>query len=254
MKTLALVLAAAVSAAAAPVVRPTVAVVGRGAVSVAPNIARVTITVTNTAPLTTPVSQIMSENQARVRPSLDYVKEIVGSNGTVTAIPTVAKQTEYDNEKHRNVVTGHSVVTQITVELKGKGAIEQKLGKLFDSSRIDADDISAPTLDLSDASRQAARRRAYGRAVKNARSEAEAQLEAGERLGQAQDRGTGAGLSARGGAKSMARLASASLETADMGGGEPVVETGKITVSAATQFVFEVLGVPARLVRKLSSR
>lgn len=241
--SLALIAALSAPALASKVVN----VAGAGRVQVAPNIARVTITITDAAKLGVAIPTLVEQNNTRVAPTLDFVKQVVGKQGTVTAIPQISQTTKYDNKTNENVKTGHQITTRIEVELRGKAAIEQKLGKLFDSKSIQADNVSNPTLDLSEKSREAAENRAARKAVTNARSKAEARLEKGETLGEAIERGDRVEVSSP--RRGVARAAAMSLEMASdsPSHGQAIVETGKITVQAFVNFVYEVLGLPQRL-------
>lgn len=226
----------------------TVTVSGTGKVEVTPDVARVSYSVINTGNLTKTVPQLVRENKQRVNPTVEYVKEVVGTDGTVTALPSIQQVYEYNQATRKTELKGYQIVTQIQVELKGEAAIEQKLGKLFDTSKVQADNISQPVLALSDERQEAATTEAYKKAVQNAVKVAEAQLEPGEQLGSALQRGHRIEVpSPRRPQLEMARSAMAEAPGGAPDAGQAVLETGKVAVHAFTNFVFEVTGTALRI-------
>ncbi|MBI5201141.1 MAG: SIMPL domain-containing protein [Elusimicrobia bacterium] len=245
------VLAALSSSAFAQTVNPVVTVSGKGSVSVAPDCATVTYQFidetrgTQAQPLAkTAVPSLVAKNNARVAPAVAELKKVVGTDGTVEVSPTVRPIYEYDQKTSRNIKVGFQVVSNITVKLEGRQPIEQKLNQLFDTSKIGADEVNEPVMDLQEATRATAVREANQKAVDDAIATANSQLEKGESLGRIVQRGERVNVPAP--RYEMARAMAASAD-APGGGGTAIVETGKVTVQTAIQFVFEVLGTPARL-------
>jgi uncharacterized protein YggE len=242
--SLAAAAALALPAAAAPI--RTVAVRGTGNVQVVPNIAAVNIQIVEKGGVDVAPLALQQKNQVRVAESLPVIKELVGKSGTVQVIPSIAKVMEYNRTTGAQDFKGYQAVTSIQVTLRGEAAVEQKLGALFDTSKIKADDVTVTAVGLSDRREQAATRVAFGKAMSDARNRAQAQLEAGEKLGPALARGQSAQVySPRGGAvRAMAAMAP---EAHDAGGGGMTAELGKVTVSANTAVTFKVKGQADRL-------
>lgn len=223
----------------------TVTVTGVGRVEALPDKASLTYTVIDEGNMQVSVSSLVDKNRKRVDPSVQYLKGVVGKEGTVTALPRVQRRYEYDETLRKNVLRGYQVTTTIQVELQGRDAIEQKLGKLFDTSNIKADEIREPVLGLTTKTEADAKRDAYKLAVQSAVDEATAQLEPGENLGQALQRGTRVEVPSPYVYEKAARLAAA--DAAPGGAGQAMIETGKIQVHAVTNFIFEVTGKATRL-------
>lgn len=188
--------------------------------------------------------EMVAENRARVAPAVAHIKSIVGDRGTVEVLPSVERQVEYNEKTRRQELVGYRIVTNIQVKLEGRDAIEQKLGDLFDSSRIKADEIGEPNMGLTETTQKQATREAYRLAVQDAVDTANSQLEQGETLGAALQRGDRIHVPSP---EPRAMRAMASMESAGGSRGQAVVETGKITVQAVIHFVFEVAGAPVRL-------
>lgn len=228
-----------------------VTVTGRGSVSAAPDCATVTyqfvdeVRGTQAQPLAkSAVPQLVQRNNARVAPAVSELKKTVGNDGTVEVTPSIQPIYEYDQKTQRQYKVGYKIVSSVQVKLDGRQPIEQKLNQLFDTSKVGADEVSEPVMSLQDASMKAARREANQRAVEDAVAEATSQLEKGETLGAPIQRGERVSVPTP-------RYESMRAAMADAPGaapsGQAIVETGKVTVQTAIQFVFEVLGAPARM-------
>lgn len=223
----------------------TLSVTGVGTVQVTPDIASVNYSIVNEGPTTASVSGLIEENKTRVQPTVDYLKRVVGSSGTVTVVPSVSRNFEYDQALNKNVFKGYRVVTSIQVVIEGASNIETNLAKLYDSASIKADETGTPVMSLSQPTRQAATLEAYGLAVKDAVAQAKAQLEPGETLGRALSRGNRAEVPAP--SFEMSARAMAPMSADGPGGGSAMVETGKMYVNALSHFIFEVTGDAWRL-------
>ncbi|MBI4348403.1 MAG: SIMPL domain-containing protein [Elusimicrobia bacterium] len=250
------VLAAMTSAAwaqnAVPSTPNVVTVTGRGSVSVDPDCATVTyqfideVRGTQAAPLAkSAVPQLVQKNNARVNPAVAELKRTVGNDGTVEVNPSIQPIYEYDQKTQRQYKVGYKIVSNVQVKLEGRQPIEQKLNQLFDTSKVGADEVGEPVMSLQTATMQSARRQANQKAVDDAVAEATSQLEKGETLGKTLQRGERVNVPTP--RYESARAAMAPPMADAPGGGQAVVETGKVTVSTAIQFVFEVLGTPARM-------
>jgi len=222
----------------------TVSVVGTGLVEVVPDVAAVSYEVKDVGTdVSVAAETLVEQNKLRVAPTVEYLKEVVGTNGTVTALPTISRVEEYDNTLRQTVFKGYQVVTRIQVELCGEQNIEQNLAKLFDSSKIKADEMSAPQMSLSRPTAKAAHLAATKIAVEDAVDTATAQLEPGEKLGKALQRGNHVEVPSP-------RYERAAMAMADAPGGrvgQAIVQTGKMQVNAVINFVFEVTGEASRL-------
>jgi len=233
----------------------TVSVTGIGRVSVRPDVAHVSYAILNETRLGPKVTTqeimklsqaLVQQNQQRVLPAYEAIKGLVGSQGTVEVDTRRGRVTEYE-EDGRNQVKKYRVLTTIQVRLEGfKGKeLDQKLSQLYDASNIQVDEVSDPSYDLRPGTRARAQKRAYRLAVKNGIDAAQAQLERGEDLGEAVQRGNRVEV------PSPMRFQAAALSRQSANGDEssPLIESGKIAVQAAVDFLFEVLGTPARLMR-----
>jgi uncharacterized protein YggE len=252
-------LGAALAATASANPMRTVAVPGSARVQVAPNVAHVNLSLVGELPVTAElaadrvqlsakVAELKAAQAARVAEVKESLKALVGAQGQVTATSRLESKTRYNRETSEHEFVGYELVTRVAVELRGRGAIEQKLDRLFDAATAKADRVDDPVLSVSDRSRASAERRALKRAVANARRKAEAALEPGERLGAIVDRVTaGAHVPGPRPAAGMRSAAAMQESVQDSNGGGGLIETGKQWVSAAANFVFEVLGSPARL-------
>lgn len=260
MKKLALfvTLAALTSAAWAQTSPRVVTVSGRGTVNVAPDRATVAYQFidetrgTQAQPIArSAVPQLVARNNARVAPAVAELKRTVGTDGTVEVAPSVRPIYEYDQKTSRQIRVGYQIVSNVQVKLEGQRPIEQKLDGLFDTSLIGADEVNEPVMSLQPATLSAAQKEANQKAVDDAIAIANSQLEKGESLGSALQRGERVNVPAP-----RLHLESARAMAADVGpggsAGTAIVETGKITVQTAIQFVFEVIGTPARLVSRRS--
>lgn len=238
----------AAASVAANVVR-TVSVTGVGRVAALPNVATVTLSFVDTSDLNKPRAELIAANTQRAEPALAHIKELVGNQGSVRSSLNVQRTVEWDQEARKNVATGQVVTRTIEVTLRGEGAIEGKLAKLYDNEKIKADEVSDPVYGLATRRDAATQRSALKLAYANAVDRAQAQLEPGEKLGKAIARGTETQTyQPRGGAKAMRAMAMA--ESADAGGGAPSIESGKLERSAATNVVFEVKGKPKRISKR----
>lgn len=237
-----LLLAAAAFSAEGP---RTVSVTGAGSVEAAPDMAQVSYVIADKAETmagAASVQALAAQNRRRVEPALKYLKEVVGSDGTAEALPRISRLMEYDRKSGRQREIGYEVVTTLTAKLKGKDALDAKLGKLYDSARLKADEAHQAVLGLQEQTMEKAALEAYRKAVKAAVAAAEAQLEPGEELGPALERGE---EPRHPGPRPMMMRAALSAAASDESA-QAVVETGKITVARTIHFVFQVLGSPRR--------
>lgn len=249
--SLALALSSLLTPAWAETLPRVVTVSGKGTVQVAPDRASVTYQfideqrfaaaggVAKSAAAAVP--SLVRKNNARVAPAVSELKQVVGNDGTVEVLPSIHRMYEYNQQTGKNVLVGYRVVSTIQVKLEGRRPIEQKLGELFDTSRVGADEVSEPVMSLTEPTLSAAQKQANQQAVDDAVATANSQLEKGESLGAALQRGERVNVPSP-------RLEMASRAMADApSGGQAIVETGKVTVQTMIQFVFEVVGAPARL-------
>ena len=254
MKTSAILIALALAlspAAWAQNSQRVVTVSGKGTVSVAPDRATVTYQFidesrgTQAQPLAkSSVPQLVAKNKARVAPAVTELKRVVGTDGTVEVTPSIRPIYEYDQKNSRQIKVGYQIVSNVQVKLEGKQPIEQKLNGLFDTSRVGADEVGEPVMSLQEGTMSAAQKEANQKAVDDAIATAKSQLEKGESLGAALQRGERVNV------PPPPRYEAARAAMADAPGGSSgtaIVETGKITVQTMIQFVFEVVGTPARL-------
>lgn len=233
-----------------------VTVTGQGSVQVAPDKATVTYQfidevrlpatgqLASAKPNAAVIPQLVAKNKARTEPAVRELKQLIGADGTVEVMPSVQRLYEYDQKTGRNNLVGYKVVHQVQVCLEGRQPIEAKLGGLFDSSKIGADEMGEPVMGLQEATRLSAARQANEKAVDDAVATANSQLEKGEGLGAALQRGERVNVPAPR-PYAAARMESAMADAP--GGGQALVETGKIAVTSVIHFVFEVVGTPARL-------
>ena len=229
-----------------------VTVSGKGTVSVAPDCATVTYQFidesrgTQAQPLAkSSVPQLVAKNNARVAPAVAELKRVVGTDGTVEVSPSIRPIYEYDQKNSRQIKVGYQIVSNVQVKLEGKLPIEQKLNGLFDTSRVGADEVGEPVMSLQEGTMSAAQKEANQKAVDDAIATAKSQLEKGESLGAALQRGESVNVPPPPRYEAGARAAMA--DAPGGGSGTAIVETTKITVQTMIQFVFEVVGTPARL-------
>ena len=221
-----------------------VSVSGAGQVEVVPDVATVSYDITDRgADVSVSAETLIEQNKTRVAPTVEYLQSVIGSNGTVTALPQISKVLEWDQEGRKQVFKGYQVVTRIQVELCGEQNIADNLGKLFDSSKIKADEMSQPVMSLSRPTAKAAQLQATQLAVQDAVSSASALLEPGEKLGAIVSRGNRA-------EPPTPVYERAAMRAAPAGGadvGQAIVQTGKMQVNAVFDFIFEVTGTASRM-------